>query len=76
MGITPDPFGWGAYNFQSPIDKGQAREKGLGDETALWVHVDVIATLNSTIVSPCFFVLAFATTHPLTPTPLYTLAQY
>ena len=30
----------------------------------LWVHVDVIATLNSTNVSSCFFVLAFATTHP------------
>ena len=45
----------------------------------LWVHVDVnvIATLNSTIVSSC---LAFATTlptsAPLPPNPLYTLAQH
>ena len=30
----------------------------------LWVHVDAIATLNPTIVSSCFFVLAFAITHP------------
>ena len=26
--------------------------------------MDVIATLNSTVVSSCFFVLAFAITHP------------
>ena len=42
----------------------------------LWVHVHVIhvlhviATLNSPIVSSCFFVLAFATTHPPHPMPL------
>ena len=28
------------------------------------MHVDIIATLNSTIVSSCFLVLSFATNHP------------
>ena len=46
----------------------------------LWVYGDVIATLNSNIVSSCFSVLAFATAHPkpasLPLTPLYyTLAN-
>ena len=40
--------------------------------------VHVIATLNSTIVSSYFFILAFANTHitfaPLPPMPLQTLA--
>ena len=34
----------------------------------LWVHMDIIATLNSTNVSSCFFVLAFYH-HPPTPPP-------
>ena len=47
----------------------------------MWVQVHVLANLNFTtvFVSSFFFVLGFATTHPiptpLTPTPLYTLVQ-
>ena len=52
----------------------------LVEVSPLWVHVNVIATLNSTIYVILLLCLAFATTQPtpvpLPPTSLYTLAQY